>query len=75
MPVLSARNVSKAYGGAPLFERVSLTIVRGERGAFQGIYLGAGPYLSMRSGVGIDDRIIAILDDSLTIAEKEFGVA
>jgi hypothetical protein len=34
---------------------------QGDSGSFQGIYLGAGPYISMRAAPTIDDRLIRIL--------------
>jgi hypothetical protein len=34
---------------------------KGSGGAFQGIYVGAGPYFSMRTAPTIDDRLINIL--------------
>ncbi len=44
-----------------------LKVHRGAGGAFQGLYVGAGPYITMRSAVDIDPRIISLLD-SETIA-------
>jgi hypothetical protein len=36
-------------------------VARGQGGAFQGIYVGAGPYMSMQTDVAIDQRLIDIL--------------
>jgi hypothetical protein len=35
----------------------------GDAGAFQGIYVGAGPYISMRTEPLIDDRLIEVLGE------------
>jgi hypothetical protein len=36
-------------------------------GSFQGVYIGAGPYLSMRTAPAIDDRLIEILSDGAPV--------
>lgn len=36
-------------------------VVQGPRGAFQGVYVGAGPYLSMRAAPVLDERLVNIL--------------
>lgn len=40
---------------------VTIPVVRGDRGAFQGIYVGAGPYFSMRTALDVDRQLIDIL--------------
>jgi hypothetical protein len=39
----------------------TIKIARGPGGAFQGVYVGAGPYLSMRSAFAVDPQLITIL--------------
>ena len=49
--------------------------VRGDRdGPFQGIYVGAGPYLSMRAVAAIDPRVVDILasDDPLRFPNTQY---
>jgi hypothetical protein len=36
-------------------------VSRGPRGAFHGVYVGAGPYISMRTAPTIDEQLISIL--------------
>ena len=40
---------------------VTIPVVRGANGMMHGLYVGAGPYLSMRSSLALDDRFIGIL--------------
>jgi hypothetical protein len=52
--------------------------VTGDRGGpFQGVYVGAGPYLSMRAHGTIDERVIEILasEDPLRFANTQYGLA
>jgi hypothetical protein len=52
--------------------------VKGEKGGpFQGFYVGAGPYLSMRTSAAIDERVIDILgsEDPLRIPNAQMPLA
>lgn len=53
MPVLSARNLSKAYGPQTLFSGLSLTIRRGERVGLLGIN-GTGKSTLLRVLAGLE---------------------
>jgi len=51
--------------------------LRGERGGpFQGIYVGAGPYLSMRAGSVLDPRVVDILasEDPLRFPNTSYPI-
>ena len=54
-------------------------IATGPGGAFQGVYVGAGPYFSMQSDVAIDPQLITILSSSSNVylpnAEMHLGNA
>ena len=45
----------------------TLRVVGDEDGPFQGIYIGAGPYLAMRTQASIDQRIIDILGSATDV--------
>jgi hypothetical protein len=45
----------------------TIRVHEGDRGAFQGIYIGAGPYLAMRTDVSIDPRLIDILGSATDV--------
>jgi ATP-binding cassette subfamily F protein uup len=53
MPVISARNLAKAYGADPLFEDVSLTVMRGEKIGLLGIN-GTGKSTLLRVLAGLE---------------------
>ncbi|HEY6560984.1 MAG TPA: ABC-F family ATP-binding cassette domain-containing protein [Polyangiaceae bacterium] len=53
MPVISARDLSKAYGAEPLFENVSLTVMRGDRVGLLGIN-GTGKSTLLRVLAGLE---------------------
>jgi hypothetical protein len=42
----------------------TVKVRQNKNGAFQGVYLGAGPYVSMQSDLAIDNQLIGILDSS-----------
>ena len=42
----------------------TVTLRRGPNRTFQGIYIGAGPYLSMRTDLSIDPQLIGVLGSS-----------
>src|SRR5262245_5744081 len=57
-------NLPPAEGlAAPNWGR-TIKLRRGPGGAYQGVYIGAGPYFSMRSEVAIDEQLITILSSS-----------
>ena len=39
----------------------TIPVARGGSGAFHGVYVGAGPYFSMRAALGIDQQLIDLL--------------
>ncbi len=45
----------------------TLKVHRGERGAFHGIYVGAGPYSSIRNVVRIDPRLTGLLASEVPV--------
>jgi hypothetical protein len=53
---------SPTYGGA-------LTFARKDDGAFQRLYIGAGPYIALRGSVSSDPRLTRILDSSSPVYE------
>jgi hypothetical protein len=72
-------NQPRAEGlAAPNWGR-TIKIATGPGGAFQGVYVGAGPYFSMRSDVAIDPQLITILSSSSDVylpnAEMHLGSA
>jgi hypothetical protein len=54
----------------------TIKLWRGRGGAFEGIYIGAGPYLAMRDGVTIDPRLTAILGSStpMYVPSTQLGI-
>jgi hypothetical protein len=40
---------------------------QGDAGSFQGVYIGAGPYVSMRTEPTIDDRLVRILGEDAPV--------
>ncbi|HMJ14990.1 MAG TPA: ATP-binding cassette domain-containing protein, partial [Polyangiaceae bacterium] len=61
MPVISARNLSKAYGAQPLFENVSLTVMRGDRVGLLGIN-GTGKSTLLRVLAGLEAPDAGVLE-------------
>src|SRR6185503_3782073 len=56
MPVISARNLGKAYGADPLFGGVSLTLMRGEKVGLLGINgTGKSTLLKLLAGLEAPD--------------------
>ena len=56
MPVISARNLGKAYGADPLFHDVSLTVMRGEKVGLLGINgTGKSTLLKLLAGLETPD--------------------
>ncbi len=52
--------------------------VRGERGGpFQGVYVGAGPYLAMRTAADLDPRVVDILgsEDPIRFPNTSYPIA
>ena len=45
----------------------TIKLWRGREGAFEGIYIGAGPYLAMRDAVTVDPQLTTILDSSTPV--------
>ena len=71
-------NQPKAEGLASPGWGGTIKLHRGDRGAFQGVYAGAGPYLSLQTSVDIDPRVTGILGSDVDIylpdAAFQFGV-
>jgi len=61
MPVISARNLSKAYGADPLFAGVSLTVTRGERVGLLGIN-GTGKSTLLRVLAGLEPTDTGVVE-------------
>ena len=55
------RNQPAAEGLASPSWGGTIRVADDQAGTFHGVFLGAGPYLSMRTAVGIDERMIGIL--------------
>jgi hypothetical protein len=55
----------------------TITLYRGRGGAFQGLFVGAGQYLAMRTTVDLDQRLIDILasDTDLYVPNTQFRLA
>lgn len=52
----------------------TITIYRGSSGSFHGVFLGAGQYLTMRSSVDLDQRLLDILgsDTNVYVPNTQF---
>jgi hypothetical protein len=46
----------------------TLKVYRGSNNSFQGIYLGAGPYVSLQTDLRFDPRLLSILDSPIDVA-------
>jgi hypothetical protein len=55
---------------------VAIPVARGDRGAFHAVYAGAGPYLSMRTTLDIDQQLIDLLasDTDVYRPHARFGL-
>jgi len=50
-------------------------VARGERGSFQGIYVGAGPYLSARAIGAIDEGLTSVLASGVNVPSARYLIA
>jgi len=56
-------NQPRAEGIAAQIWGGTVRLHQQQNGAFQGIFIGAGPYVSMRTDLAVDNQLIEILDD------------
>ena len=56
-------NQPRAEGVAAQIWGGTIRLHQQQNGAFQGIFVGAGPYVSMRTDLAVDDQLIAIFDE------------
>src|SRR5215471_5419910 len=52
----------------------TIKLFRGKRGSFQGIYVGAGPYLSVRSASTFDPGLTGVLSTGINVANAQFPI-
>jgi hypothetical protein len=53
----------------------TIKVHKGERGSFQGIYIGAGPYLAMHSQSNIDPKLIDVLTTGVDKPNTTFNLS
>ncbi len=53
----------------------TIKLRRGDRGSFQGIYVGAGPYLSMHSAGTIDEGLTGVLSSGVNVRNARLPIA
>ena len=58
---LAPANQPRAEGLASPNWGKTIRVTQGSRGAFQGVYVGAGPYLAMQTDVNFDQNLINVL--------------
>jgi hypothetical protein len=58
---------------APNFGR-TIKVFKGPRGSFQGIYVGAGPYLSVRSASAFDPGLTGVLTTGVNVPNALFPI-
>lgn len=80
-----SRDLSRYAGFAPANELFAeglaspnfgktIKIRQGERGAFQGVYVGAGPYLSMHAAGTIDPGLTAVFASAVNTPNARFPI-
>jgi hypothetical protein len=52
----------------------TIKLFKGARGSFQGIYVGAGPYLSVRSSSAFDSGLIGVLTNGVNVPNALFPI-
>jgi len=65
--LLSEGLASPNFGG-------TIKLVKGERGSFQGVYIGAGPYLSVHTSAAFDPGLTGVLTTGVNVANASFPI-
>jgi hypothetical protein len=52
----------------------TIKLVKGARGSFQGVYVGAGPYLSVRSSSTFDQGLTSVLSTGVNVPNAQFPI-
>jgi hypothetical protein len=52
----------------------TIKLVKGARGSFQGVYVGAGPYLSVRSSSTFDQGLTGVLSTGVNVPNAQFPI-
>jgi hypothetical protein len=53
----------------------TIKIVKGEHGSFQGVYIGAGPYLSVRTSAAFDPGLTGVLTTGINVPNAAFPIS
>jgi hypothetical protein len=53
----------------------TIKLVKGEHGSFQGVYIGAGPYLSVRTSAAFDAGLTGVLATGVNVPNAAFPIS